>query len=330
VVIALEQDMERLQKEYGQMIRQAYRQKTQQNSWLFIFSASSFSQAFRRWQYLKQYNKSRIKTAELIASTQTSLNQKLQQLEEDKSIKDLLLLTEVVQQSAINEEMEDKNQLINTLQADEARLAQALEKQQKQHRRLNNAIESVIRKQIAAQRKRERSRMALADVNRSKVNKKRNIKPPSSARRSPRVKPDGLRLSQEFVSNRGRLPWPVKDGVVTKHFGKQAHPALKRIQITNNGIDIKTQAKASVKVVFKGEVVGVQFIPGYNYMVIVKHGSYYTVYSNLEQVVVKKGERINTQEHIGRVSIHPTSRISEVHFEVWKDKTRLNPIKWIN
>ncbi|MEM9821085.1 MAG: peptidoglycan DD-metalloendopeptidase family protein [Bacteroidota bacterium] len=330
VIFSLEQDMERLQEEYGQMARQAYRQKVQQNSWLFIFSASTFNQAFQRWQYLKQYNQSRKKTAELIVSTQISLNQKLEQLEEDKSIKALLLLTEVEQEAEINLEMESKNQLLNALQADEARLAKALEKQQKKHRRLNEAIESVIRKEIAANRKRERSRLSLADANKGKVNKKRNLRPPSSARRNPRPKPARGQLSQEFSQNRGQLSWPVQNGVVTKYFGKQAHPTLRGIQITNNGIDIKTQPKTSVQAVFKGEIVGVQFIPGYNYMVIIKHGSYYTVYSNLEQVVVKKGENVNSQQHIGRVSINPASQTSEVHFEVWKDKTRLNPIKWIN
>lgn len=340
VIAALEQDMKNLQEEYGRMARQAYRQKVQQNSLLFIFSASSLNQAFRRWQYLKQYRQSRKKTATMIVSTQNDLNQKLQQLETSKLEKEELLATEIEQQASLNQEKEDKNQLLKELKADEAQLVKALQRQQNNHQNLNNAIEKIIRKEMAANRKKERSRQALVEANAARVNKRRK----NTTSKSPKSRPvpnrrpsnnntapsyNSSMLTSEFSSNKGLLSWPVNEGTVTKYFGKQAHPTLKRIQITNNGIDIKTHPKAPVKAVFKGEVVGLQFIPGYNQMVIIKHGNYYTVYSNLEDVTVNKGSFVQAKQTIGKVSVNAQTRKSEVHFEVWKDKTRLNPIKWV-
>lgn len=333
VIDALQQDINQLEKEYGQMARNAYRQKLNHNNLLFIFSASSINQAFRRWQYLKQYDKNRKRTADLIHSTRKTLDEKLIKLEESKLEKEILLETTLVQQTLIEEELADKNKLLYSLQQDESRLKKELGQQQVNHEKLNNAIEGVIRTQIAANRKRERSKQALTDAN-----TKRRSAPTTSTRKSipitttPVAAPRRIEsnLSSAFSSNKGRLPWPVQNGIVTKHFGKQPHPTLKKIEITNNGIDILTDRKARVRAVFKGEVVGVQFIPGYNNMLILKHGDYYTVYSNLDDVQVRKGEIVETKQTLGRASVHPKTQKSEVHFEVWKDKKRMNPIRWVN
>ena len=126
-----------------------------------------------------------------------------------------------------------------------------------------------------------------------------------------------------------RLPMPVNSGVITKRFGKQPHPTIRGIEITNNGIDIRTQRNADVQVIFEGIVISKQFIPGYQNMLIIQHGSYYTVYSNLGEVFVKKGERVKTRQVIGKVGWNRISNVSEVHFEVWRDKVRLNPEDWI-
>ncbi len=336
VIDALQQDISNLEKEYGQMARNAYRQKLNHNNLLFIFSAGSINQAFRRWQYLKQYDRNRKRTANLIHSTQKTLDEKLIKIEESKLEKETLLEATLVQQNLIEEELEDKNKLLYSLQKDESRLRKELVQQQANHEKLNTAIEGVIRKQIAANRKRERSKQALADANtrpRTKPDKITNTSRKSiPSPKAPVVAPRKIEsnLSSIFSSNKGRLPWPVQNGIVTKHFGKQPHPTLKKIEITNNGIDILTDRKAKVRAVFKGEVVGVQFIPGYNNMLILKHGDYYTVYSNLDNVQVQKGEIVATKQMLGRASVHPKTQKSEVHFEVWKDKKRMNPIRWVN
>ena len=323
VIDALQLDIANLEKEYGQMVRNAYRQKLNHHSLLFIFSAGSINQAFHRWQYLKQYNRNRKKTAELIHSTQKTLDEKLIKIEESKLEKENLLETTLIQQGLIEEELKDKNKLLFSLQKDESRLKKELVQQQVNHEKLNNAIEGVIRKQIAVNRKRERSKQALADANNKRANTPNTNVSTSTRKNIPRpaapvVAPRSLErnLTSIFSSNKGRLPWPVQNGVVTKHFGKQPHPTLKKIEITNNGIDILTDRKAKVRAVFKGEVVGIQFIPGYNNMLILKHGDYYTVYSNLDDLQVRKGEIVDTKQTLGRASVHPKTQKSEVHLSL--------------
>ena len=168
---------------------------------------------------------------------------------------------------------------------------------------------------MAERRKKERDKISN---NKNEVNKK------------PKADKSALaRLTGDFKKNRGRLPKPVKNGIVTKRFGKQPHPTLPGIEITNNGIDIRTERNADVFAIFEGKVVSKQFIPGYQNMLIIQHGEYYSVYSNLENVTVKKGEQIGTMEKIGTVAIDRKSNVSEVHFEVWRDKIRLNPEDWV-
>jgi septal ring factor EnvC (AmiA/AmiB activator) len=136
-------------------------------------------------------------------------------------------------------------------------------------------------------------------------------------------------VSKEFQGNRGKLPWPVKNGIITGHFGRQPHPTIPNIEIVNNGIDIQTDQGAPVRSVFEGTVVGTQYVPGFDYMVILQHGDYYTVYSNLAELSVKKGDKVAIRQNIGKVSTDSKTNTSEVHFEIWKEKTRLNPQEWV-
>ena len=318
VIEALEGDIEQLQNEYAIMAQQAQRMRMSNSRLLFLFSADGFSDAFRRWQYLRQYDNYRQRQARLILSTQQTLADKVGQLEEQRLKKEVLLRSELEQQGLLEEEVSVKSGLLASLQQDEARLKKDLEKKRLAHQKLNSAIEKIIREEIIAQRKRARSPPALPRTEGS-----------SDSGTATTTSPADSKLSGEFGGQRGRLPWPVSSGVITSHFGKQAHPTLRRIQITNNGIDIQTNPQSQVKAVFRGEVVGLQFIPGYHYMVILRHGTYYTVYSNLDNVVVKKGDRVAGKQNLGQVATDSRSGKSEVHFEVWRDKQRLNPTDWV-
>ncbi len=330
VVFSLEEDMARLEKEYGILARNALKQKMNNSNLLFLFSAGDFNQAFQRWQYLKQFNAYRKRQAISVVETQKSLKEKMTLLDERKQEKEILLSDTEEQKTLLAEELNNKSAMLESLQNDEDRLKKDLNKQRNAHNALNNAIEQVIRKEIAATRKRERSRdQALAKANSSKPSSSTNQNNTSNQTRNtrPTRTPESSVSSSGFVSNRGSLPWPVIDGVIIKRFGKQPHPTLKKIQITNNGIDIQTNANAQVRAVFEGVIVGIQFIPGYDNMLIIKHGDYYTVYSNLKEVFVSKDDRVVTRQAIGVAS--QKGNISQVHFEVWRDKERLNPAKWI-
>ncbi len=317
VVLALNEDTDRLKEEYTKIARHAYRQRLMHSKWLFLLSAKSFNDAFRRWQYLRQYDRYRQRQASLILDTQQMLLDKIKSLEDRKREKENLLGTEKRQSQMLGLEMEAKNRLLETLKGDESRLARDLEAKQVAATKLNNAIEKVIREEMERIRREERSAAAAASA----------ATPGKTV--APTATPEATSLSKEFNNNRGSLPWPVKNGVITGYFGRQPHPTIPNIEIVNNGIDIQTDQGAQVRSVFEGTVVGTQFIPGFDYMVILQHGSYYTVYSNLEEVSVKKGDKVAIRQSIGKVSTDRKTNTSAVHFEIWKEKTRLNPQDWV-
>jgi len=316
VVVALNEDIDALEKEYSEMARQAYRQKMNNSRLLFIFSSDGFNQAFRRWQYIKQYDRFRAKQTELVLLIRATLSSKIELLESQKNEKETLLAEAEKQTALLVLEKKDKNKIITALKKDEKRIRKDITKKRRSHQNLNDAIEDVIRSEIALNRKKAR-------------NPKAQRKGSSKKQKNVNKRPQTTKLTNSFSSNRGRLPWPVKQGIITGHFGNQPHPTIKSIQITNNGIDIQTSPGAKAKAVYKGEVAGVQFIPGHHYMVMIKHGDYYTVYSNIETTSLKKGDWIKTNQPIGRLSIDDQSNTSKVHFEVWKNKERMNPVKWI-
>ena len=314
VIEALTDDVARLKEEYSEMVRLAYRQKLNGSPLLFIFSSSSFNEAFRRWQYLKQYDEYRQRQAQLIVDTQNTLSSKANSLEERKIEKQKLLESEERQTELLALELNIKEELLQKLKKDESRLADALNKKQVAHAKLNNTIEAIIRKEMEKRRKAERNN-AVSATNDAPSNKNKKTAP-------------GV-LTKGFLQNKGQLPWPVAKGTITSYFGKQPHPSIKTIMIANNGIDIQTAANAEVTSVHKGKVVGTQFIPGYDYMIIIQHGSYYTVYSHLAEVFLSKGESVKKGQSIGKAALKSNTNKSQVHFEIWKEKTRLNPTDWI-
>ena len=314
-VQALRDDVERLKSEYAVMVRQAYRQKLLHNDWLFILSASSFNNAFRRWQYLRQYDRYRQKQARLVIETQETLLAKIGALEKRKAEKEKLLATEERQSEMLGLEISTKDRILEELKSDENRLARQLNAKEKAARKLTAAIETIIKEEMEKARLAEETR-AAANV---------NVSPSTSSVGTS----SASNLSSDFRRSRGALPWPVKNGVITSYFGRQQHPTIKTVEIVNNGIDISTDQGSHVQAVFEGTVVGTQFIPGFDYMVILQHGEYYTVYSNLQEVRVRKGDRVGIRQSLGIVSTDRKTNTAEVHFEIWKEKTRLDPTDWV-
>lgn len=312
VVAALQEDIGRLYQEYSIVARKAYRMKLNNSTLLFLFSSGSLNDAFFRWQYLKQYDAYRKKQAYFIIETQKILTAKIQSLKDKKNEKQLLLETEHLQKSTLQQDLAKKNKLLKILEDDENKLLVNLKKQQASHEQLNSAIESTIIAQSIKNRKKERTNQ------------------PSAGEKLPKAPSNNKKLSANFYKNKGKLPWPVDKGIISKRFGKQPHPTLKKIEISNNGIDILTNKSAEIFTIFEGEVSGVQFVPGHQNTVIIRHGNYYTVYSNLEEVFVQKGDKIPTKHLIGKAMTKTDSQKSEVHLEIWKEQKKLNPVRWIS
>lgn len=330
VVDALALDIQKMRADYGKMVRNAFRRKTLSNPLLYILSAGSLNQAFRRWLFLRKYDRFRKTQAEAILATQAMLANKITLLEASRKKQEELLSALQGQKTVLSTELVDKEKLLNTLKKDESRIRTELQQKQAAHEALNQAIERIIQEEIS--RKVEAARRPRTNPTTTAT--------PSPAPASPTVPESGAPTTsaadipddsqtRSFRQNQGRLPWPVQDGVISRGFGRQKHPTLKNIEITNNGVDIRTDEASAVRAVYEGKVAGVQFIPGHDYTVILQHGNYYTVYSNLSETALSKGENIAAGQTIGRVSSNPISGTTELHFELWYQKKRLNPASWI-
>ncbi len=371
VIEALHQDVAMMKEEYGKIVRHSFRLKTLSNPLLFLLSADNLNQAFRRWLFLRKYNKFRTGQADAIAFTQNILSKKVTDLSTQKAEKEELLREMQGQKGTLSTELTDKNQLVQSLGADEAKLRSELAEKQKAKMALDNSIERIITDDVRkteelAATKRRKNEEKKADVKKTATlptspQPEKNTPAPAVAPKeertvgkavlptaptpAPKTEAKTVAASQEttesneiveedetsgaFKRQRGRLPWPVEGGFIARSYGKQKHPTLKNIEVTNNGIDIRSSEDAPVKNIFDGKVAGVQFIPGHDYTVILQHGNYYTVYSNLSETALTKGQVVKAGTQIGRVSTNPISGAAELHFELWRGKERLNPAAWI-
>ncbi len=332
MINALTRDVQAMKEDYSQIVRNAYRRKMLSNPLLYILSADNINQAFRRWLFLRKYDRYRKTQADAIAFTQKTLSKKITHLDETRRRQENLLVSLQGQKTVLSTELVDKEKLLKTLEKDESRLRTDLQKKQEAHEVLNQAIERVIQEEI---------RKKVAEARRPKADAPASTPGPPSNRvaavdnpdteeneATAEIPDDGMSLA--FKQNRGRLPWPVDNGFIARSFGRQKHPTLRNIEITNNGIDIRTDESAVVRSIYEGKVAGVQFIPGHDYTVIIQHGNYYTVYSNLSETNLTKGNLVKARQVIGKVSANPITGASELHFEIWHQKQRLNPAGWIN
>ena len=338
VIASLNNDVNKMREEYGNTIRSAFRRKTLSNPLLYILSAESLNQAFRRWLFLRKYDEKRREQADAIRFTQNMLAKKSKLLEETRQEKEKLLASIQGQKSTLTGELVQKDAILKDLGKDEARLKSDLEKKQAAHEALNNAIEGVIqeevRKRVEAARNKPKPNAAKPEVA-GKSSPETSASSSSKAEKTKAAESEVKPLANEdnvtlnFRKNKGRLPWPVESGFVSRGFGTQKHPTLKNIEITNNGVDIRTEEGATVRCVADGQVAGVQFVPGHDYTLIVQHGDYYTVYTNLASTSLLKGDVVKAKQPVGQVSTNNITGTSELHFEVWQQKERMNPALWI-
>ena len=342
VIASLEQDIQKMQAEYGKMVRSAYRRKSLSNPLLYILSAESLNQAFRRWLFLRKYDRFRKQQADAIAATREMLAQKIRSINQTRIDKENMLGSIQNQKATLSSDLVEKDETLKFLTKDEERLKQDLQKKQVAHEQLNSAIENVIQEEVrkrADEARRAPPPVAAApppaktEKPAAQVNKPpgKTASPTAVAAAPETAKPEATEDVQsfDFRRNKGRLPWPVESGFISRGFGKQQHPTIKNISITNNGIDIRTDESASVRAIHEGIVAGVQFIPGHDYTVIIQHGDYYTVYTNLAETSLAKGDQVRSKQVIGKVSNNPITGASELHFELWHKKERINPVGWI-
>ena len=310
VIASLEQDLAKLKEEYAKMIYYAFKNKSSYDKIMFVFASKDFNQAYKRLKYIQQYSEYRKNQAESIVKTKADIEQKNAELEQIIQQKTALLSLEEQEKQKLSTEKQEQEGVISKLQDKENSLKQELKKKEQAAKKLQRAIQKIIEEEI------RRAREAAKKAGKG------------STKGFP-MTPEALKLSNSFAANKGKLPWPVMEGIITGKYGKHPHPVLKGIQINNNGIDISTTKGASARAVFDGEVSSVAIIPGEGKVVMVRHGEYLSVYSYFTEVYVSKGDKVSTKQQLGILVAEPGKSKTDVHLEIWKGLTKLNPEYWI-
>ena len=324
----LNSDLKKLRKEYAKMIVFANKNRSHYNMLGFVFASKDFNQAFSRLRYIREFNEARKVKIDQIASTERRISDEVEASQKAREEQAALLKDEKTQQEALQKEKKDLNGQVAKLKKKEGSIQQDIKNKQQQAKKLQKAIDDIIAEEIRkANAEAERKRKEEAKKN---ANKGKATTAPAPKEKGMALTPAEKTLSSNFVNNKGNLPWPVERGVISSSYGKHASVVSDKVTVTNNGIDIATTEGAQARAVFEGEVTSVVKLTGANTVVIIRHGEYFTVYSNLENVTVKRGDKVKTKQNIGTVHTNKTEDKTELHFELLKEQNRQNPANWLS
>jgi len=307
VVTKLHKKLERLKKDYAEMIFKSYKSKSKQSQLLFLMSSQNFQQAYKRLQYMKQYTKFRKKQGEEIDIQSRLIVQFNDSLLFKKQEKDTLIQVEESEKLQIESDKKDKEKLVSQINKRASKYKREIRAKQKAQRIIANKIDAVIK-------------AAIAKSNRNKSNK---------SAKGFALTPAAKALAKRFEQNKGKLPWPVSNGLVIRRYGTQPHPTFGGITITSSGLHIGTNKGAYAKSVFNGEVLAVQLHSGGKKAVLVQHGNYITTYNNLETLSVKTGDTVTTGQTIGKIFTNKVTGKTTLIFVLHKETQRQNPKYWL-
>ncbi len=346
VISSLNEDIVQLRSDYGMIVRKAFYQQLNHNEIDFLLSSDDFNQLSQRFFYIKKIDQFKTRQVELIKGTMLALKNKINRLELKIEQKEQTLDNLQEQKEVLAEKLDLEEGKLSNLSKEESRLRNDLRIQKRQAERLDGIISAVISAEIAERRRAIQEAARAISAYRTKENDNTTVTTtPSTVNKKSRRRerkqrqeqesiartndveiretPEIKALSDNFRKNKGNLPWPVAQGAIVKNFGRQEHPSLRGVFTISNGVDIQTVENSDVKAVSNGKVVAVQFIVGSDYLVIVQHGSFYTVYSNLDRTYIRKGDTVSYKQSIGKVASN------KVHFEVWNNSSRENPKSWL-
>jgi septal ring factor EnvC (AmiA/AmiB activator) len=335
-----------LKSNYAKMVREAYINRSVYARIMFVLSAETFDQSFRRLRYLQEYSEHRKIQIGRIEKTKVELRNKTQELSKNKQSQVAVKGQKVTETTKLSTDQKKESSVLNELTKKEKTLRADLQKQQKIAADLNRKIERLIAEEIRKAeekaRAEERARKAreekqIAENKTSSKEKtptsekeeKKTQSGSSSEKISTMTKEMSL-LAGSFAANQGRLPWPVERGFISGRFGVQQHPLLKYVTTNNKGVYFQTPSGSNARAVFEGVVTQRFAVPGSNNGVIVQHGNYRTVYANLTSIYVSVGQKVSAKQSIGRIyTDNDNENKSELFFQIWKDRAILNPQSWI-
>ncbi len=298
----MNKELELLKKDYSNMIYNAYKNYKLNNYLLFLFSATDYNDITRRIFYIRQYNQMRETQAKKISSTTANLASEVSSLEKKNRDLEKTKTAHNTELKSLSNDQSQYNSTLTKLKATEKNLASNLKASQKQIEQLQDQIQHIIAEE--------------AKKNQSKEY-------------SDEYKQQFEALTGQFDGNKGKLPVPVRGGVIIDRYGRHQHPTQSGLIVDNKGVNFAASRNADVLSVFAGEVTRVFFFQGLNNSVMIRHGNYLTVYSNLQTVAVKSGEKVKAGQLLGRLSSSSDSKDHVLHFEIWRETTNLNPELWI-
>jgi len=310
----LRNELQQLKEDYAAMVQKSYKSKSQQSRVLFLLSSEDFLQAYKRVQYMKQYANHRKKQGESI-KTKTELLQQLNlDLIDQRKEKDLLISENTAAKAKLKKEKELQQTLITSLKKEESTFTKQIRAKQQKANKINGQIKKLIRDAIAAANKKARE-------NKSKTT--------TTSATKFALTPEAAAIAKDFKNNKGKLIWPVKQGLVINKYGTRQHPQFPNVTQTFHGVEIATNANAQARAVFNGEILQIQQLKNANKAVMIQHGDYITIYYNLATISVKKGDKVSTKDPIGKVFTHPVTKQTVIKFMVYRNDTEMNPADWV-
>ena len=306
VINQLFKSQELLKSQYADMILRSYKTRSKTGKLMFIFSSSNFQQALKRIQYFKQYSDYQNKQLQQIANNTVELKVLRTQLIKEKNIQESLIIENQTTKNNVSIQLLSKNKLLQSISSNEIQFVKEIKSKQKISAKIDKEIKNIIAR-------------AIAESNRKK---KTNSKVFA-------LTPEAKILSNNFTSNKGKLPWPVEKGYVTLKYGKQPHPVVKTATIQSNGIRIITASSQNVRSIFDGVIYRIISSKNGSKTILVQHGNFFTVYKNLASIYVEKGDRVSTKQDLGKIITNKISGQTILSFSLFKDNKTENPLLWL-
>jgi septal ring factor EnvC (AmiA/AmiB activator) len=300
----LSNELKVLKDDYADMIFKSYKSKSKNSRIMFLLSSENFHQAFKRLQYMKQYTDFRKAQGVQVSKKSDELLVLNDTLSVRKKEKEILVAESKKEKQKIDKQKVEQQDVVNKIKKQEKKYISQIKKKQREERQIDKKIKRIIQ----------------TAINKSNNNTK-NSKGFS-------LTSEGKIVAAEFEGNKGKLPWPLEKGVVSRRYGKQKHPSLPGITVDSGGVHIRTEKDAKARAIFNGTVLQIQSVSGKK-AVYIQHGNYITLYNNLETVTVKKGDKVTTKQSIGKVYTDKISKKTILKFQIWKNTKRLNPADWI-
>ncbi|MTG97936.1 MULTISPECIES: murein hydrolase activator EnvC family protein [Myroides] len=318
----LEAELEKLKKDYANIIEKSYKSKSNQSRIMYILSSDSFLQAYKRLQYMKQYAEYRKEQGDELQEKKEVLDKKIAKLAIDKEKQRVLLEEQKSNQKALEQDLSSQTNLMEIVKKDQKKYNDEIKKKQEQTKEIDKKIQQLIREAIAEANRKAREAAAKAGKTTTKSTA-------TSSSATFELTPEGKLVADNFKANQGKLPWPVEKGYISLSYGDQPHPVQKHLTIHNSGVEISTEQGAQARAVFQGEVLQVQVLPGGNKAVLIQHGDYITVYQNLSEVYVKKGDSVSLKQSIGVINTNSSGK-TVLKFLLTHNADINNPQSWLS